>query len=143
MKIIGFGLTKLNVENKGYTRDSNFTTAQNVKFVELEKENSELLKENDVIKLIFEYSVNYEDKSKKQLGAVLISGFLAFSASKEETKNFQKSWKKKELPQEFQLPLINLVLDKCTIKAASLEEDVNLPLHIAIPRALPNPLESK
>ena len=39
----------------------------------------------------------------------------------------------KNLPEEFRLSVFNLILKKSSLKALQLEEELNIPLHIAMP----------
>lgn len=146
MKLIGFNLNKITANiNPGYKRGHSINT--NVEFLNLEKETLDLLKEGEVIRIDFNYAVTHTLKEKKEeekQGEILIKGILAISTEKEEKKAFLKSWKKKEIPEEYRIPLINLILEKCSVKAASLSEDVGLPLHLPIPRiARQTPTEEK
>ena len=44
-----------------------------------------------------------------------------------------EGWKEKNLPDDFRLSIFNLILKKSSLKALQLEEELNIPLHIAMP----------
>jgi hypothetical protein len=48
----------------------------------------------------------------------------------------------KKIPDKMRVPIFNFIMSKCNIKALSLEDDLNLPYHIPMPRLEP-PKEDK
>jgi hypothetical protein len=139
MQIIGFNFTKIHGE-----KAENFskpTVSTNITFKNVEKEKISLLKEQDSLKINFEYRVDYDssEKSKKKesQGSISIEGTIVLTATKEQIKEIQKSWKKQKLPPHFQVPIYNLILKKCSPKAISLEDDITLPVHLPLPQLRP------
>ncbi len=133
MQLIGFNFTKIIAEKKEGFKRSNITT--NIEFTDIQKEQSNLLKESEIVKVYFKNSIKYgEDKKSVPLGEVLFEGFLVLSVNEDESKNITKSWKKKELPGTFKVALFNIILQKCTAKAIILENEVGLPAHIPLPK---------
>jgi hypothetical protein len=133
MQVVGFNFTKIKAERNQKFKPSSMNT--NIEFINLEKEKLEALKDSDVIKTSFLFGVNYGDEKKKEKDALVsFEGHLLLSVNKEESKELLKSWKKKQLPDSYKLPLINLVLRRCSTKAIQIEEDLNLPFHIPIPK---------
>jgi hypothetical protein len=53
---------------------------------------------------------------------------------KDESKDILKKWKNKKMPEEFRVPLFNIILTKSNLRALQLEEELNLPTHIPLPR---------
>tara|TARA_Y100000034_G_scaffold73888_1_gene88831 strand:+ start:105 stop:560 length:456 start_codon:yes stop_codon:yes gene_type:complete len=145
MQVIGFNLSKISAEKKSNIKDFSMNT--NIEFTDIEKEKIEALKESEAVKINFKFSINYEENSKDDkkdsktekpsLGEVEFEGLLVMSVNKEESKNIQKSWKKKQLPPALQLPLYNFILRKCSARALSLEEELTLPPHIPFPQLKP------
>ena len=140
MQVIGFNLSKVLAERSpDFTRSAINT---NIEFSNVEKEKVDLLKDAEAVKISFKFSVIYEDREKKEKknGEVSCEGVIVLSTSKEEAKDFHKSWKKKEVPKDTMIPLYNVILKKCSLKALQLEDDLNLPPHIPFPqiRAQPN-----
>ena len=139
MQVIGFNLSKVLAE-----RSSDFTRSAintNIDFSNVEKEKVDLLKDAEAVKISFKFSVIYEDREKKEKknGEVSCEGVIVLSTSKEEAKDFHKSWKKKEVPKDTMIPLYNVILKKCSLKALQLEDDLNLPPHIPFPQVRAQP----
>jgi hypothetical protein len=148
MQVIGFNFTKISAEHfPKFEGKSQINT--NIEFLDLEEEKLSLLKDSEAVKIIFQYSITHsqvkdkdkkEDKKKDQpenmnkKGEIIIEGNIVLSATKEEMKDVQKSWKKKELPSAFKVPLFNIILRKCSSKALDLEDQINLPLHLPFPQ---------
>jgi hypothetical protein len=134
MKAIGFSINKINIEK--LEKLENLAINNQITFNSFEKEKSDLLKSGELFKLGFSYVLHYQDleKNKGRKPEVSFEGFLVISLEKEESKEFQKSWKKKQIPQGATIPLYNLILKRCTVRALQLEEDVGLPTHINLPQ---------
>lgn len=143
MQVIGFNFTKILTERA--LQLTNFTLNTNIEFKNLEKEKVELLKDNKAIKLTFKYTVEYsnseEKKKDEKLAEILFEGHIVFAVSKEEEKDLLKSWKKKRIPQNVQIPLFNLILKKCSPKAVYLADELGLPSPVPLPRIQPKPKE--
>lgn len=128
MRVIGFNYTKLHAERLSKLEKTDKITA-NIEFLDIEKDALEVMKESDVLKANFKYEVNYDPSNAK----ILCEGSLILMAEKEEIKNIIKQWKKKQMDDKTRLFLTNVVWRKCTMKAFSLEEDLNLQPHVRIP----------
>ncbi|MDP4038998.1 MAG: hypothetical protein Q8P57_00230 [Candidatus Pacearchaeota archaeon] len=141
MKIIGFNISGINAyKNPNFTNPSIST---NIEFTNVEKEKLEILKDQDALKTTFKFSVTYKnnkEKESKNQGEVSFEGFLALALSKDESKEFTKAWKKKEVPERAVIPLYNFILRKCSVKALQIQEDLSLPSHMPIPqvKSMPN-----
>lgn len=144
MRFLGFNFTKISAEKKPDFKPGTIST--DIEFLEIEKDKIEMLKDTEVIKISFKFGVNYKDESEKEektdkketkqepLGKLSFEGIILFSTDKEESKEILKAWKKKEIPPQFKMSIFNLILNKCSIKALSLEEDLNLPYHVPLPK---------
>ena len=140
MKIAGYSLTEIQAKKDPNFKRSSINT--NIEFTDIIKEKLEFLKDSEALKATFKFSVNYKgDENKEDLqnnqAEVSFKGFLMLSVSKDESKEFIKSWKKKEVPKNMVLPLYNFILKKCSIKALQLEEDMGLPSHLPLPQVQP------
>src|SRR3989344_3159997 len=139
MQIIGFNFKKILAE-----RSINFQRGPintNIEFTNVDKEKVDIFKDNEALKASFIFSVVYSDSEKKEdlkHGEVSFDGDIIFSASKDETKEIIKSWKKKQIPEDIRIPIINFILRKCSTKALFLEDELNLPVHIPFPRIQKN-----
>jgi hypothetical protein len=121
-------------------------TSTDIEFTNIEKEEIALLEKQEPVKISFKYKITYENKEQKKpekLAEVTFEGFVVLSSEKEESKEIMKSWKKKELPISFKVPIFNIILKKCAVKALQLEEDVGIPTHFTFPQILQKPSEKK
>lgn len=138
MRVIGFNFTKIFAERpKSFKRGSIST---NVEFIDFDKEKVEFLKETDVAKLSFKYSVVYdssEDKKADKKAEISLEGIILLDVTKDELKELQKNWKKKNLSARIKIPLFNLILKKCSPKTMQLQDELNLPTHLPIPQIKP------
>ena len=145
MQIIGFGFTKITAfKLETFNRTSaNINTT--MEFTDVKKEEIKILKDNNEgLKLNFKLSIDYtpQDSDKKQekqdkQGEISFEGYLIVSVTKEESKNIQKSYKKKQMSPALLTPLYNFLLRKCAPKAMDLEDEIGLPLHIPIHQIKP------
>lgn len=101
----------------------------NIEFSDVQKEKFDLLSE-DVVRVHFSSTISYEPK----LASISFTGFLVLKLDKKQMAELLKSWKDKKIPPEMNLSLLNLVLQKSTIKALQLEEELNLQPHFGLPR---------
>lgn len=134
MQIIGFNLNKINAEKSKDFKIGSINT--NVEFVKVEKEKVEMLKDKDVLKIEFKFTINYNEneKAKKNLAEVNFEGSILAAVESEESKEMLKSWKDKETSTNLKTPLFNIILKRCSIKALMLEDELGLPPHIPLPR---------
>jgi hypothetical protein len=142
MRVIGFNFTKISAEKlEGKTA----SISTDIKFDDISKDEIEMLKEEDVLKVLFSFDINYskdkeqkkKDKEEDLSGKVEFKGTIVLSVSKDESKDILKSWKKKELPVPFKIALMNLILKKCTVKALDLEDSISLAPHLPLPNIAP------
>jgi hypothetical protein len=142
MQVIGFNFTKISAE-----KFPDFKTGRSInnkiEFTNLEKDKIDLIKDSEVVKIFFEYSLIFTEveKSDKKDAEIIFKGFMVLSLEKDEAKEILKSWKKKELPPSLKITLFNILLKKCAAKSLTLEEELGLPPHMAIPQLTPKPAE--
>lgn len=136
-QIIGFNFTKISGERYVSPKESRdpkerkITT--NILFTDIDKEKILVLKE-EAVKISFKFSVAYEPKRAD----LVLEGVILLKANQDDMKEVLKEWKKKKLPDELHLPLFNLILNKCTLKALQMEEELDLPTHIPLPKVSRN-----
>ena len=139
MNILGFNLTKI-AANRSSKILPNPMMNTNIEFLDVVKEEIEMLKENDAVKITFKFSVDYTDSKEKDKktpeieGKVEFEGIIILSASKDEAKDIFKFWKKKQIPEGIRIPLFNVILRKCSPKALDMEDQIGLPLHLPFPQ---------
>ncbi|MEX0932635.1 MAG: hypothetical protein WDZ77_00865 [Candidatus Pacearchaeota archaeon] len=129
MKIVGFNFNKISVEKTSDNyKDLKINTKIDVTEVKQIKSEVFQSKEN-LIEVKFNYSITYSPK----IAEVSFSGAMLTLVDDKTAKEFIKSWKKKQFPEEHKIPLFNVILKKSNLKALELEDELNLPLHIPLP----------
>jgi len=68
-----------------------------------------------------------------ELGTVQIEGSVYVRSEGKIIKELQKSWEAKKFDSPENLFLTNLIIQKASLKALLLEEEVGLPTHIRLP----------
>jgi hypothetical protein len=137
MRLIGFNFTKIAAERKeGLQPGMNINT--NVEFIDVQEEKIELIKDKLPLKVTFSQTILYtspkDAKKQEEYAKIAFGGTLLLAASPEDAKELLKSWKKKEVPAGIKIPIFNLILTKCAVKALQLQEELGLPFHPQLPR---------
>lgn len=135
MQLIGFNFTKIaaNVLPKPKdTKERKIDT--NIEFTNIETEKMSVIS-SDVLKISFRFDITYEPK----IAAINFEGLMYFRATPEEIKEATEGWKKKKIDENMKIPIFNVILGKCSLKALQLEEDLGLPPHLPYPRLTRNP----
>lgn len=137
MRVIGFNFTKISVDRKSFGKKPVIDT--NIEFLNVEKEDVELLKDQEPIKVTFKCNWNYSETEKKdnKIGQIAFQGEIIIATESENAKELVKNWKKKKIDTGVQVPMFNLILKKCTPRAAQLADEVNLPSPIPLPKIKP------
>jgi hypothetical protein len=135
MKLLGINFHKISAEREDSLKPTNVNI--NIKFLNVEKDKLDLLKIDEILKIYFNYNVSYresEDQTQKPKAELIYEGHVVISVNKEESKEILKTWKKQEIPNPYKTPIFNLILKKCSIRTLNLEEDLNLPFHVPLPK---------
>ncbi len=128
--IIGFNFRKINIERKK-------TLVQGMKVrydmdigKVYEQKISMVTGNNKALGFDFEFKIAYGS----EIANLEIYGCVTYLLSADEAKNALDTWaKSKKLPKSVSVPIINVILDKCNIKALELEQDLALPTHLPMP----------
>ena len=136
MQVIGFNIRKIKAEREDAVKRGNINT--NMEFTDVSLDKVPALKDDSAIRVSFKFEVEYAlpDKDKDDKGKqaeILIEGSILLSGSDSEIKDITTAWKDKKIPVDVRVPLINLILKKCSTKALLLEDDLNLSPHIKLP----------
>ena len=127
MKLLGFKFTKLEAEkNPNYSGD--IEIKQNIHIESIEKYKPKLAKQ-DSLKVTFGFDVDYGE-----LGKITIKGKMFLALNPKFLKEILNGWKNKNLPKEFNVIVFNIIFHKSSLKALQLEEELNLPPHVQLPR---------
>ncbi len=129
MTIVGFNFEKIQAERTSNLQ-GNINIRNNLNIIDVAQENLPIQKSEDVLKFTFEYVVEY----MSDVGLIKIAGHILFMDDPKKTKEIIKYWKKeKKVTDEVMQQIINTILFRCSIKALSLSQEVNLPPHIPLP----------
>ena len=134
IRLLGFSLTKLEAEKKPDFKGK-LEVASNINILKIEKFKPELAKQES-LKIEFSFDIDY-----KELGKVVLQGIIFLLVDTKTMKKVLTSWKDKKLDSEFQLIVLNLIMQKASLKAFQLEEELGLPLHVQLPRLQPKESE--
>ena len=137
MQIIGFNLTKVSGERQeGFSGDLDLK--QNLNIDEIKEDEIKISKQK-VLNVTFTFGLDY---TENKLGNIEIKGKIVILPEKDEMKIVLKKWETKELPDAFKLFVFNFILSKCNIKALQLEDELNLPPHVQLPKLSSKPNET-
>lgn len=132
MQIIGFNFTKISSERKKVP-EGKLEIKSNIDIKSVALEKIEMIKDKDVLKFNFEFTVDYHPN----IASLVFEGAILIMAEKEKAKDILKKWKSKKIADEIRLPLFNTILTKCNLKALQLEEELSLPTHVPMPKLAP------
>lgn len=129
MKLIGFNLNKINIEKlKDSMEDLKINT--NINLSEIKPVKADFFKsKEELIGVTFVYTLNYEP----DLAKIEFKGNLVLAIDSKLNKEVLKQWEDKKIPEDFRITIFNLILRKTSVRALQLEEEMNLPLHLALP----------
>lgn len=123
LKLIGSKFTKLVAERKpNFSGKLSINT--NIKIKEIGK--VEDLK--DSLKISYEFEVDYSD-----LGNLILEGEIFISSNSKIIKELLKSWSEKKFETPEHIQISNFIIQKASIKAFELEDELGLPIHIRLP----------
>lgn len=127
IRLLGFNLTKVTAEKKPEF-SGKLQITNNIAIVSAEKHKLDLGKE-EALKVTFDFDISYGT-----LGNVGLSGTLFLLVDSKTLKEALKSWEDQKLPDDLRTIVVNLVMQKASLKALQIEEDLGLPLHMPMPR---------
>lgn len=100
----------------------------NINIKSIDKHKSEPSKQES-LKVDFKFEVDYND-----LGKISLEGNMYLLVDAKTMKEAISGWKDKKLDEEIQTIILNLIMHKSSLRALELEDELNLPLHVQIPR---------
>ena len=137
MKLIGFNITKISAE-KLSNEFNELKIENNIQIEEINSTKADFLKKDEeVLQVLFNYSLNYNPNVAK----LAFSGSIILLVDQKDSKDILKQWENKKISEEIKLPLFNFILRKISIRALELEDELNLPLHMALPSLKPKKKE--
>lgn len=132
MRVIGFNFEKISAERKK-APEGKLEIKSNINIKSINPEKIELVKDKDVLKFNFEFSIDYHP----DIARVSFEGFVLAILEKDKSKEILKKWKNKKILEDIRIPLFNLIMTKCNLKALQFEEEFGLPMHIPMPKLQP------
>jgi len=124
MTLIGSRLTKVSAQ-RNPDFDGKLEIKTNIKFSSIERAKET----KDAMKISYVFDVDYQD-----LGKIELEGIIFLNVKPKLIKELEKVWKNKEYTSKEIVAITNLVLQKASIKAFELEEELGLPIHIRLPK---------
>ena len=100
------------------------TIKTNVKINSLEK----VKDSKDILKITYIFEIDYGE-----LGKVKLNGELFLFSDAKTIKTILKNKENKEYNTEEYIEITNLIIQKASVKAFELEEELGLPIHIKLP----------
>lgn len=100
----------------------------NINIKSIDKFKSETSKQES-LKIEFKFEIDYNG-----LGNISLEGVMYLVVDSKTMKEAISGWKDKKLDSEIQTIILNLIMHKSSLRALELEEELNLPLHIQLPR---------
>jgi hypothetical protein len=138
MKLLGFNFTKILAEKKS-TKIENLKIDQNIHISNILQSKSSVLKtKEDVLTIEFSYTIKYNEYA-----TIDFSGNMIISVDSKIAKNVLKEWKNKKMPEDFQMAIYNTIIMKSNVRALGLEDELNLPYHVPMPRLQPPQKKTK
>lgn len=129
MKVLAFNFEKISAERLSKTKgDTKVDTHVDISDISEVKADF-LSPQGKILGVNFKFSLSYNPEIAK----IEVNGHFLIEVPKELADKTLKEWKEKKLAEEIQLFLINLILEKATLKALSIEEQIGLPLHYPMP----------
>ncbi len=123
MKLIGAKFTKVNAErNPDFSGKLSMDT--NIKITELDR----VKDSKDAVKISYLFGIDYGE-----LGKISIEGSLFVTTDSKTVKELIKLWKDKKVDTPEMIAITNLIIQKASIRAFELEEELGLPIHIKLP----------
>jgi len=132
MRLIGFNFTKISGKREE-KQEGQVKVNHHIEIVSVDKEKIDLIKEDNVLKFSFKYIVGYEPK----FASIDFEGSILLLLDDEKAKQVIKEWKKKKTPEDVRIPLFNIILSKCNVKALQLSDELGIPSHIPLPKIAP------
>ncbi|HLC57888.1 MAG TPA: hypothetical protein VJH95_04915 [Candidatus Nanoarchaeia archaeon] len=137
MAILGLTFDKITIEKDRklieQTQSKNIQVNYNIAIKNLEEDELKLQVQQKILRFDFTFSIIYNPK----IGVVELLGHLLYVDPNH--KKILEAWKKDQDITDNQLKahLLNAIFQRANLKAISLIQEVNLPLHFPLPRLIP------
>jgi len=132
MPIVGFNFTNIQAQKKNPIKeDTKIKISSKFGITKVQKEKLPTgKKQSEGIRLDFEFSLDYQP----EIAFINIEGFIYYLEDPERIKEITQNWdKNKDIPPELKKQVLNTIILKATIRALSLEQEINVPPHMPFP----------
>lgn len=136
---MGFNFTKINIE-KFSDNFQNLKINTSIDISEIKELKTDVFKtKEELLGIKFTFNIFYEpDIAKAEF-----AGNIIISVDSKTAKEILKKWKDKKMPEDFRITLFNVIFRKSNLKALELEDELNLPIHLPLPRLTPEDKKGK
>ena len=128
MRVIGFRLKKIDVERFEDKLDG-VKVNTNIDIADIEEVKSGVFKGEQLLGIKFTYTLDYSPNFAK----IDMGGNLVVGLESGLSRAILKEWKDKQIPADFKINLLNLIIRKCSVRALELEDDLGIPYHMQFP----------
>jgi hypothetical protein len=124
IKLIGSRFTKISAF-RSPAFSGEITTKTNIKITELS-----IVKESkNTTQIQYVFDIDYGE-----LGKIELEGMIYIETDSKTQKELQKSWDNKKIENSDFVIITNIIIQKASLKAFELEDELGLPIHIRLPR---------
>ncbi len=131
MKLLGFNFNKICAEKKPANPEKlkiNINTKIDISEITSGKADFFKLKE-EILGVRFVYVIDYEP----DLAKIELEGNMILAVDSKMAKEALKDWEDKKISEDLKIKLFNIILNKSSLKALQLEEELTLPAHMPFP----------
>lgn len=133
MPIIGFDFNKIQAERKEIKKNTRLEIHNKINLTNIEEEKLPIPNQRG-LKFFFKFSLEYAPNA----GSIYLEGSVLYTEDNKKVDEILKEWKKtKKISPELMAQLINFIMLKSNIKSVILSQDINLPVHIPMPKVEP------
>lgn len=136
MGVVGFNLTKINVERKKFG-EGKVSIDNNLSLKDLTERNlGGIGKTKQMgIDFGFEFKVQYLAESKETFASMSLEGDVLYVEEATKVKALVEDWKKnKNVDKEILTQVMNMAMAKCNIAAIMISREINMPPPIPLPK---------
>jgi len=127
---MGFNFDKISIE-RFLDNITDMKISTNIDISDIIKLNPGILKtKEEILGVKFNYIIDYQENIAK----IELAGKILLALEPKQAKEVLKQWDDKKVPDEFRITLFNFIFRKANIKAIQLEDEMNLPIHIPLPK---------
>ncbi|MBT6995734.1 hypothetical protein HN953_03895 [Candidatus Woesearchaeota archaeon] len=130
LKLLSSRLTKVNGE-RNVDFSGKITMNQNIKVKTMEKFKPKDSK-MESLKANYSFEIDYGD-----LGKVEVEGILFVGADSKTLKAILSEYEAKKFDSAEQVAIMNMIIQKASLRAFEIEDELGLPIHIRLPQLSP------